>query len=388
MEIVGNVYNWASILDAKTAEQAQVTSKSPVLAGHVALMPDAHLGIGATVGSVIVTKDAIIPASVGVDIGCGMIAVETDLTASQLPEKLGPVVGMFRKSIPAGAGGMHAEVSERAKQWFEAHPPSVRVVGMKAWKSDVGTNLTQAAMREFGTLGSGNHFVEVSLDERNHVWVIVHSGSRGVGNKLATFHIAIAKQVQNVNDDLAYLEAETPQFDDYVQDMLWAQDYALQNREAMMDAALADLFGFVGHGSEVRRINCHHNFAIQEQHFGQTVWVTRKGAIRAQVGDLGIIPGSMGAKSYITTGLGNPLSYFSSSHGAGRVMGRNVAKKTFTVESLEKYMEGKAWDSYNAKALLDEHPEAYKPIDVIMNDQKDLTKPIHTLRQIVNYKGL
>ena len=248
--------------------------------------------------------------------------------------------------------------------------------------------LDQRALVQLGTLGSGNHFLEVCLDEREVEWVVLHSGSRGVGNKLENRHIKLARvQEQALEDkDLAYFMEGTGEFNAYVSDMLWAQSYALENRELMLNAALADLFAFAGTGRELGRINCHHNFAQREEHEGRWLWITRKGAIRAANGDMGVIPGSMGTRSYVVRGLGETESYMSSSHGAGRKMSRGQAKRELTEESLIEAMKGKAWNQ-DAKGLLDEHPLAYKDIDKVMEAQKDLVEIVHTLRQVANYKG-
>jgi tRNA-splicing ligase RtcB len=253
---------------------------------------------------------------------------------------------------------------------------------------DLG-DLGKVALAQLGTLGSGNHFVEVCLDERDVVWVLLHSGSRGVGNQLAGRHIKIAKaQEQGLEDkDLSYFLDTQPEFHTYISDMLWAQEYALENRELMITAALWDLFAIVGHGRERRRINCHHNYAIKERHDGRMVWITRKGAIRARKGDKGLIPGSMATGSFVVEGLGNPASYNSASHGAGRQMSRGQAKRTLTPESLDAAMGERAWNQ-NAKGLLDEHPAAYKDIGQVMSDQADLVRIVHSLHQILNYKGL
>ena len=377
---------WGTDIDQGAIVQAERTARLPVLAGHVALMPDAHVGIGATVGSVIPTENAIIPAAVGVDIGCGMIAVETDLGAEHLPDDLQPLVSQFGRSVPAGVGrarnlkstgAADRRITRRAEKWMAEHP------------HDLPDRLDQTALSQLGTLGSGNHFLEVCLDEREVVWVVLHSGSRGVGNRLADRHIKLArKQELALEDrDLAYFLEGTPEFNSYVSDMLWSQTYALENRELMVDAALGDLFGTVGRGHEVERINCHHNFAQREEHGKRWLWITRKGAIRAAKGDLGVIPGSMGTRSYIVRGLGEAKSYMSSSHGAGRRMSRGQAKRELTEESLVEAMKGKAWNQ-DAKGLLDEHPLAYKDIDQVMEAQKDLVEVVHTLRQVANYKGL
>ncbi len=377
---------WGTDIDQGALVQAERTARLPIMAGHVALMPDAHVGIGATVGSVIPTENAIIPAAVGVDIGCGMIAVETDLHAEHLPDDLQPLVSQFGRSVPAGVGrgrdpkstgASDQRITRRAEKWMAGHP------------HDLPDGLDKRALSQLGSLGSGNHFLEVCLDEHEVVWAVLHSGSRGVGNRLADRHIKLARaQQQALEDkDLAYFLEGTVEFNAYVADMLWAQTYALENRELMLDAALADLFAFVGAGHELGRINCHHNFAQREEHEGRWLWITRKGAIRAAKGDMGVIPGSMGTRSYIVRGLGETESYMSSSHGAGRRMSRTQAKRDLTEESLVEAMKGKAWNQ-DAKGLLDEHPLAYKDIDQVMEAQKDLVEIVHTLRQVANYKGL
>ncbi len=384
-----NVKSWASILDEGAWLQAVNLATAPGIVGHVALMPDAHIGIGATIGSVIPTSiDTIIPSAVGVDIGCGMIAVRTDLELDSLPTDMQPLVDRFSKSIPAGAGKSHVSINPRSSAWLEAHPIPGESILEQGWRKR-REPITVTARRQLGTLGSGNHFVEVCLDENDSVWVVLHSGSRGIGNLIATIFIARAKSESNEkleDPDLARLTGNA--FEAYVPMMQWAQAYAYTNREFMMDAALDDLERFVGEFTVLDRINCHHNFAALEEHFGQRVWLTRKGAIRAGIGDRGIIPGSMGATTYIVDGKGNPDSYSSSAHGAGRMFSRTKAKSRFTTTSLFSKMEGKAWNKDNARALLDEHPDAYKPIDQVMEDQRDLVTVTNTLRQIVNYKGI
>lgn len=381
------VKNWATILDKATWQQAEKLSRAPGVAGHVSLMPDAHLGRGATVGSVIPTDlDTIIPAAVGVDIGCGMIAVRLNKTRDDFPEEMSYLVELFGKSIPAGLGREHpdfpdkrseGDLGKRVDEWFRRNPIP----------DPAGLDVPRSK-RQLGTLGSGNHFVEVCVDEENRVWVVLHSGSRGIGNKIAVMFIKRAKDENTEkleDDDLSRLNGRS--FERYIEMMEWAQTYAYINREFMMDAALADIMSRVDGLHEEQRINCHHNFAAREVHFGKEVWLTRKGAIKADVGDMGIVPGSMGAPTFITQGLGNLDSYKSSAHGAGRQFSRGAAKRIFSVESLRHHMKGKAWNFNNAKALLDEHPGAYKPIAQIMEDQKDLTTVLHTLHQIVNYKG-
>jgi RNA-splicing ligase RtcB len=304
IEVTAELRSWASDIEPGTLEQALKASRLPFLAGPVALMPDAHLGIGATVGSVIATDGVVIPAAVGVDLGCGMIAVATDLSTGRLPDDLDPFLARLEAVLPAGLGKWHADVSDEARAWLAAHP-----------NSSLTPKQEQKAMMQFGTLGSGNHFFEVCADERGVVWITLHSGSRGVGNQLAMAHIKVAKAMAKEaglpleDPDLASLQERTPQFDAYVNDMLWSQAYAAANRGRMMDAALAALFAFVGTGAERLRVNCHHNFAQRERHGGRDVWVTRKGAIKAGRDDLGLIPGSMGTRSYVVRGRGNPLSY-------------------------------------------------------------------------------
>jgi len=346
-------------------------------------MPDAHVGKGATIGSVIPTTGAVIPSAVGVDIGCGMIAAELDVTEDQLPDTLEPLLGRIEHAIPAGVGRGHDAVAENARRWLAQHRPATELADDQA----------NRAAKQFGTLGSGNHFFELCVDERNRVWVVLHSGSRGIGNKLATMHIASARNLAKAlelrleDPDLAYFTEGTPEFEAYIADMLWAQEYARANRDQMMDNAMREVFAFLGFGRETQRINCHHNFTEREVHDGRELWVTRKGAIRADTGDLGVIPGSMGTRSYIVAGKGNAASWRSCSHGAGRRYSRTKAKKLFTADDLAAQMAGKVWLSSRADALLDEIPAAYKDIDQVMADQADLVEVLHTLRQVLNYKG-
>ena len=375
--------SWASDIEGETLRQAEKTARLPIVDGHVALMPDAHVGIGATVGSVIPTKGAVIPAAVGVDIGCGMIAAELDVNENQLPDLLEPLLVRIESAIPAGVGKGHDEVARNAHRWLTAHPPT----------SDFARDNAVKVAKQFGTLGSGNHFVEVCVDERSRVWIVLHSGSRGVGNKLAQSHIRTARrlakdlQLRLEDPDLAYFMEGTPEFEAYIADMLWAQDYARANRDQMMDNAMRELFAFLGFGLETQRINCHHNFTQREIHGGHELWITRKGAIKADHGDLGVIPGSMGTRSYIVRGTGNPASWTSCSHGAGRRHSRTKAKKLFTTADLAEQMQGKVWLAQRAEALVDEIPAAYKDIDQVMADQADLVEVLHTLHQVLNYKG-
>jgi tRNA-splicing ligase RtcB len=383
--------SWASDIDPATVRQAEKTARLPIVEGHVALMPDAHVGIGATVGSVIPTKGAVIPSAVGVDIGCGMIAAELDVTEDQLPDNLEPLLARIARAVPAGVGRGHdgkrgaaAESAGRAAgTWLAKHRPATQLSGDQA----------DRAARQFGSLGSGNHFFELCLDERGRVWVVLHSGSRGIGNQLAQMHIAKAKRLAkdamlSLEDlDLAWFVQGTQEFDAYVTDMLWAQDYALANRAQMMDAAIVEVLSFLGGGSVTRSVNCHHNFAQPEVHDGRELWVTRKGAIRADTGDLGVIPGSMGTRSYIVRGKGSAASWRSCSHGAGRRHSRTQARKLFSAADLTEQMKGKTWLKGRASALVDEIPMAYKDIDQVMADQSDLVEVLHTLHQVLNYKG-
>ncbi len=376
----GRLLNWASTFDDNTIEQAAKTARLPFIVNHVALMPDAHLGIGATVGSVIPTAGAIIPAAVGVDIGCGMIADRTPLTADMLPDNLDKLHGWIATVVPAGVG--------KGKD----NPSEMPALGSPA--TYLSSKQQDTAKRQFGTLGSGNHFVEVCLDELDRVWVVLHSGSRGIGNQLAKRHMDIAKGLMKAyfieleDPNLAYLVQGTQEFKAYIADMCWAQAYAAASREAMMNAVMVQLSGFVGIDfDESESINCHHNYSALEHHHGQNVWVTRKGAISAKVGELGVIPGSMGTSTFIVEGLGNPASFCSCSHGAGRRLSRTAARRELSERSLIAAMLGKAWNG-DAKALLDEHPASYKNIDAVMADQLDLVRVQHTLRQVLNYKGV
>jgi RNA-splicing ligase RtcB len=375
--------SWATEVDPGTLRQAEKAARLPIVEGHVALMPDAHVGIGATVGSVIPTRGAVIPSAVGVDIGCGMIAAELDIGEHHLPDDLRPLLRRIERVVPAGLGHGHEHADRAAEDWLAQHRPSTELSAGQATK----------AARQFGTLGSGNHFLEVCVDERSLVWVVLHSGSRGIGNQLAMAHIDSARRLARAarvaleDPDLAWFEQGTVEFDAYIGDMRWAQAYARSNREQMMDAALREVFAAVGFGSEQRRVNCHHNFTELERHGGRDLWITRKGAIRARAGDLGVIPGSMGTSTYIVSGRGVAQSWESCAHGAGRRYSRTKAKKLFQPADLAAQMRGKVWLSQRARALLDEIPTAYKDIDQVMADQADLVEVRHTLRQVLNYKG-
>jgi tRNA-splicing ligase RtcB len=350
-------------------------------------MPDAHVGIGATVGSVIPTEGAVIPAAVGVDIGCGMAALHTGLRADQLPDDLRTVLVGIEASVPAGVGKGHDNSSKKARARM-----SDGLTSQGAF-SAMNPSLRQTAANQLCTLGSGNHFIEISLDEEDTVWIVLHSGSRGVGNKLAKEHIAIAKGLMRQwlikleDEDLAYLAEGTEQFEAYIADMLWAQDYAAENRRAMLSNVFEVLRSHVPVAKFGELINCHHNFTRKEHHLGRDLWLTRKGAIGANKGQRGIIPGSMGTSTFLVEGLGNPSSYESCSHGAGRRLSRSKARKELSVEDLEREMSGKVWNESRAGALLDEAPSAYKDINEVMAAQTDLVTVTHELHQVLNYKG-
>lgn len=380
------VLNWASDLDPNALQQAARTAAMPFVPFGVALMPDAHVGLGSTVGSVFATEGAIIPAAIGVDIGCGMIAARFELTSNDLPDSLDVLHDRIAAAIPAGLGKQHdGNDSDEVA--------AVRTLYMVG--SDRVKKFEKKVFAQAGTLGSGNHFVELCLDEEDHVWLVLHSGSRGTGNKLAQRHIEDAKSLMKKyfvkldDPDLAYFVQGTDEFAAYIQDMLWAQDYAALNRDLMLGAAELALVSFLQR--PLRRtefVNCHHNFTEMENHRGRNVWVTRKGAVRARASDRAVIPGSMGTRSYIVTGLGNPSSLCSCSHGAGRRMSRAEAKRQFTESDLRDSMKSvSAWNTGDAARLVDEIPASYKDIDQVMADQSDLVRIDHTLHQILNYKG-
>ena len=377
------VRSWASILDDKTREQAAKSALLPILTEPIALMADAHLGYGATIGSVIPTESAVIPSAVGVDIGCGMAARKVDLKAAAAVQLADGWVRNCEASIPAGMGKSRSGYSSVANRWMAEHPPPATLPN------------PQRAEAQLGSLGSGNHFIELATDQDDGTWILLHLGSRGPGNQLATLHTKVAmtlhERLGTVLDDpeLSWLQSETPEFDAYIADLRWSQAYALENRRLLLDAAHDQLNSVVGQGIQTfDEVNCHHNYTELEEHDGKWLWVTRKGAIRAGVNDRGLIPGAMGQRSFVVRGLGNPLSYESCSHGAGRVMSRNAARKTLSVEDLESRMTGRSWQASEAKLLLDEAPQAYKPIDVVMQDQADLVRVEVELSSIANYKGV
>ncbi len=378
------IHVWTDYVEGSAWEQLHNIASLPFLHPHgIAVMPDVHYGIGATVGSVVATQGAIIPAAVGVDIGCGMNAVKTSLRSSDLPDSLSQLRHNIERGIPLGPGGAHRE-----ERWVDTTP------GMYLQMQNIlppeisGRN----AGGQLGTLGGGNHFIEVCLDESECVWVVLHSGSRGIGNQIGRYFIEKAKKTMEKyfitlpDQDLAYFPDNTKDFTAYWNAVDWAQNYALENRYLMMATVLKALahdihpFDILDEG-----VNCHHNYVAKENHFGKNVYLTRKGAIRARVGDLGIIPGSMGARTYIVEGLGNADSYHSCSHGAGRAMGRKQAARQFTVADLEQQTRG--IECRKDEGVLDEIPGAYKDIDEVMAHQSDLVKIKHTLHQVLNIKG-
>jgi tRNA-splicing ligase RtcB len=384
-------------LEDQARQQLFNVARLPFIFKWVAAMPDVHWGIGATVGSVIPTKGAIIPAAVGVDIGCGMMAVLTNLNARDLPDNLKGIRSAIEKAVPHGRTnhggrgdvGAWREIPSRNSEVWQTLKPRYDAILEKHPKLDRGNH-----SNHLGTLGTGNHFIEVCLDEAESVWFMLHSGSRGVGNRMGSYFIEVArKDMQkffiNLPDrDLAYFSGGTEHFDDYVLAVEWAQDFARWNRHLMM----GQIVGAVRASGEVRpfaveleAINCHHNYVARERHYGQNILVTRKGAVRAQEGDLGIIPGSMGARSYIVRGKGNRESFMSCSHGAGRAMSRTEAKRRFSVEDHKRMTAGV--ECRKDADVIDETPAAYKPINAVMAAQSDLVEIVHTLRQVVCVKG-
>lgn len=378
--------SWASMLEEQTRQQAITSAQLEFIYPHIALMADAHLGYGATVGSVIPTLGAVIPAAVGVDIGCGMIAVQTQFNLADLPKDLKTLREQIERSIPVSAGRYNRKIHPTAQPRIDELETMALDIGFDPDAFDKNWRV------QLGTLGGGNHFIEVCVDEDDTVWTFLHSGSRGIGNKIATHHIAVAKSLRHAagdqlpHADLAWLEEGTKAFDEYLAQLRWAQHFALLNREEMMDRVNNQLGRWAGEPVKaIQRINSHHNFTEQEEHFGKTVWVTRKGAIRARKGDLASIPGSMGAASYIVEGKGNSEAMDSAPHGAGRQYSRRAARKAFSQDDLRQAMVGIEYR--DTDKFIDEIPQAYKPIDQVMADSQDLVTIRHTLRQIVNVKG-
>ena len=395
VKVAEGVLSWASVADEQTLAQAARTAGVAAVHGHVALMPDAHLGKGATVGSVIPTYRSILPSAVGVDIGCGVVAgrvadgtAARQLQVQNLPDDLDPLIDEWSRRIPAGLGNWHRAGNPHWQGFVADHGlPSL-------WHTD--RKMADRGPLQLGTLGSGNHFLELCADSEDGVWIMLHSGSRGTGNRLAQHHIDVAKGLMrrhlvDLPDlDLAYLVADTTEFDTYIADLRWAQAYAKANRDRMLHQALDGLqqvagrrLRFVDDGV----IDNHHNYAALEHHHGRDLWITRKGAISARDGELGVVPGSMGTGSYVVRGLGNPASYMSAAHGAGRAMSRRAARKRFSVDDIERAMQGRTWQRRAARSLIDEIPGAYKNLDTVMDDQADLVQVVASLRTIVNYKG-
>ncbi len=383
--------------EPEAKEQLKNISRMPFIHQWVAAMPDVHLGKGATIGSVVPTLGAVIPAAVGVDIGCGMMAVKTSLNASDLPDNLAAIRSAIERAVPHGRSARAR--GGRDKGAWSNIPGDV----VSAWASlSVQFELLSAKHRvlrktnnikHLGTLGTGNHFIEMCLDEHNAVWLMLHSGSRGVGNRIGTHFIELAKKdmeqwmIQLPDKDLAYLPEGTTHFDEYVEAVDWAQNYARINREVMMARVIDAVKGSLGvsFDAQLEAVNCHHNYISREHHYGKNVLVTRKGAVRAREGEMGIIPGSMGARSYIVRGLGNEESFCSCSHGAGRVMSRTKAKKMVSLEEHKRDTEGV--ECRKDESVIDETPSAYKSIEQVMDAQKDLVEVVYTLKQVVCVKG-
>jgi tRNA-splicing ligase RtcB len=385
--------SFASQIDNKTILQAEETASMPFIHPHVALMPDAHSGIGSAVGTVIPTKRAVIPAAVGVDIGCGMIALETQFTKADVDERMAAtghgfdtLRALIEREIPLSPGNYNGEVTR-------AHTRErIRDLEVRAEMDHVDLRHSPKWPEQLGSLGGGNHFIEGCYDERDHVWLFLHSGSRGVGNKIAQRHIKIARDlcaqwhITLPNKDLAYLPEGTDEFWQYIRDLHWAQKFALYNRAEMMDRYVTLFDEWMGAPiEEVQTINCHHNYTEPTTLHGEKVWLTRKGAINAEEGVMGVIPGSMGTRSYVVEGLGNKSGLYSAPHGAGRQYSRTKAKELFTEADLAAAMVGIEYR--HGAEWIDEIPQAYKPIDVVMNDARELVKIHHELRQFVNVKG-
>jgi len=388
------------LLEDQARNQLLNVAQMPFIYQWVAAMPDVHWGMGATVGSVIPTVGAIIPAAVGVDIGCGMMAVQTTLKASDLPDNLKEIRTNIEKAVPHGRtqngrpgdrGAWGDPPKEELQAWAELEPGFTRI---KEKHPKIRSGLNKNNLHHLGTLGTGNHFIEICLDETDTVWFMLHSGSRGVGNNIGTYFIELAKQdmgkrVSNLPDtDLAYFSEGADHFNDYVEAVSWAQQFAMVNRELMMRAVIRAVRASKGipeFNTDLKAVNCHHNYVSRETHYGKEVLITRKGAVRAGKDDLGIIPGSMGAQSYIVRGLGNEESFHSCSHGDGRMMSRNEAKRRFSLADHIQATQGV--ECRKDPEVIDETPAAYKPIDAVMNAQKDLVEVLHTLKQVVCVKG-
>ena len=387
----GVVKSWASIIDDNTREQATLISRSNIVEGHLALMPDAHFGYGPPVGTALRTRDGVMPYAVGVDIGCGMIAAETTLKREQLIGHEGAILEAIREMIPSGVGRGHDGAILNAADAFVEEHGFPKGLESGAFDAVRVKQMRKKIRPQFGTLGAGNHFVEVCDNDEGTVWLLLHSGSRGIGNMLATGHQQRArafcgeKKIPLEHQDMAYFPMGSAGADIYLLDMVWAQEYAFKQREAMMDNLISAVEMSVDDWDTVERINCHHNYAeLQED----GAWLTRKGAIDAGEGVPGIIPGSMGAATYIVRGKGNEEAYRTSPHGAGRVLSRNAARRTLSEDEFRTQMEGRTWLNRDAVKLLDEAPSAYKPIEQVMKDSQDLVETVAVLGQFINYKGL
>ena len=384
-------------VDDGALRQLEKTASLPFIFKHLAVMPDVHYGLGSTIGSVIPTKKAIIPAAVGVDIGCGMMAVRTSMTSHDLPENLASVRSAIEAAVPHGRTGGRGSGRDKGS-WGEAPANSLSawsglVDGFDRITEKHGKLKKSNNLKHLGTLGTGNHFIEVCLDTQDRVWFMLHSGSRGIGNMIGRYFIERAKRdmekwfIHLPDDDLAYFAEGTDNFDDYVEAVEWAQAFAFKNRQVMMENVIAAVRKELGLNfeAELEAVNCHHNYVTRENHFGENILVTRKGAVRAAKDVMGIIPGSMGAKSFIVRGLGNEESFCSCSHGAGRVMSRMAAKKQVSLEEHVAATQGV--ECRKDAGVIDETPAAYKSIDEVMHAQRDLVEIVHTLRQVVCVKG-
>jgi len=376
---------WTDDVEEEAELQLLQLASMPFVFKHVAVMPDVHVGRGSTIGTVYVSKDVIIPAAVGVDIGCGMAALQTPFLLERLEGRLAELRHSIERSVPVGFHE-HKELVRQTEEWegwsdFENLAPSVQ-------------NLFRKAQHQHGTLGGGNHFIEICYDKEERVWILLHSGSRHIGKTLADVHIDVAEELMKLHDiklphrDFSYLRVGTRECVQYFHDVSWAQAYALKNREIMLELIMRDVAYVLNGGSPfvpTKTVNCHHNYVARESHYGENVWVTRKGAIRAEKGDEGIVPGSMGSKSYIVRGLGNPESFNSASHGAGRRMSRTRAKSVFTTGDMEEQTAGV--ECRKDKGVIDEIPKAYKDIDTVIDNERDLVEPVATLKQVICVKG-
>lgn len=399
-----NVKMWTKFVPVESGaiDQLRSITSLPFVFKHVAAMPDVHIGIGSTVGTVLATKNAVIPAAVGVDIGCGMIACRTSLTANDLPENLHLLRNEIEAMVPVGfddhnihrlSAAGHRQTTQLLDRQFTQLKPGLDSIVKKHPAIEKMVHDAEAkAFKQLGSLGAGNHFIEICLDENNDVWVMLHSGSRGIGNAIGRYFIELAQRdmernnIHLPNKDLAYLEEGSIHYDEYIESVSWAQDYAKRNRDTMLELVITAMTRFLPAFKITKEaINSHHNYVSKESHFGENVIITRKGAVSAQLDQLGIIPGSMGAKSFIVRGLGNSESFCSCSHGAGRVMSRSAAKKKITVDDHIKATAGV--ECRKDEGMIDESPAAYKDIDQVMKSQEDLVEIVHTLKQILCVKG-